>query len=226
LQLTFLSAGAAFGLVTKLAAEAGIDIAGTFSAVGAIRDKVLAGEPCDIVILTRAQIVELAAQGRVVAETSADLGTVHTAIAVKTGMPLPAIANEEALRATLLAADALYFPDAQKSTAGIHFAKVIDALGIRAQVAARIKNYPNGTTAMREMAQASGNPVGCTQATEILATPGISLVGSLPRPLELATIYTAAASASAANPEAARAFVSRLSGDTTRALRARSGFAS
>jgi molybdate transport system substrate-binding protein len=225
LQLTFLSAGAAQGLVTTLAAEAGIDIAGTFSAVGAIRDKVLAGEPCDIVILTRAQISELAAQGRVLAETSADLGTVHTAIAVKSAAPLPPIANEVDLRAALLAADALYFPDPEKATAGIHFAKVIDALGIRAQVAARLKTFPNGTTTMREMAQASGNPVGCTQATEILATPGIVLVGSLPRPLQLATVYTASVSVAAANSGAARDFLVRLAGETSLDLRARSGFA-
>lgn len=225
MQLTILGAGAAQGLVTLLAAEAGIGVAGTFSAVGAIRDKVVAGEACDIVILTQAQIAELAAMGRVVADTSADLGTVHTAIAVKNGTPLPAISNQGALRTTLLAADALYFPDPHKATAGIHFAKVIDALGIREQVAARLKIFPNGTTTMRAMALAAGNPVGCTQATEILATPGITLVGKLPESLQLATVYTAALSAAAGNPEAARAFIARLSGESSLALRARSGFA-
>ena len=47
MQLTFLSAGAAQGLIATIAAEAGIEVAGTFSAVGAIREKFLAGEPCD-----------------------------------------------------------------------------------------------------------------------------------------------------------------------------------
>jgi molybdate transport system substrate-binding protein len=225
MQLRFLSAGAAQGLVRSLAAEAGIQVAGTFSAVGAIREKVLAGEACDIVILTRAQIAEMAAQGFVAPGTAADLGTVPTAIAVKSGTPSPAISNGDELRAALLAADALYFPDPQKATAGIHFAKVMDALGIREQVAARLRTFPNGTTAMREMAVASGKPVGCTQATEILATPGITLVGSLPEPHGLATVYTAAAGATPLNPDAARDFLARLTGDTSRALRTRSGFA-
>jgi molybdate transport system substrate-binding protein len=224
-RLTFLSAGAAQGLVTALAAEAGVEIAGAFSAVGAIREKFLAGEACDIVILTRAQIAELAAQGRVAADTCADLGTVHTSIAVRSGAPIPDVSSEDALRATLLAADALYFPDPQKATAGIHFMKVIGTLGIGSQVASRLKTFANGTTTMREMAQAPGKPVGCTQATEILATPGIRLVAGLPKSLELATVYTAAASAAAANPGAAREFVVRLAGETSRALRARSGFA-
>ena len=224
MRLAFLSAGAAQGLVTTIAAEAGIEIAGTFSAVGAIREKFLAGEACDIVILTQAQVAELAARGLVVGETCADLGTVRTSIAVKSGSAVPDIRSEDALRATLLAADVLYFPDPEKATAGIHFMKVLEALGIRQQVASKLKTYPNGTTTMREMALAGGNPVGCTQATEILATPGITLVGGLPKSLELATTYTAAVGAAATNREAAATFVARISGRESQALRQRAGF--
>jgi molybdate transport system substrate-binding protein len=220
----FLSAGAAQGLVTTIAAEAGIEVAGTFSTVGAIREKVLAGEACDIVILTQAQIAELAAQGRVVAGTCADLGTVRTSIAVKSGSAVPDIRSEDALRATLLAADVLYFPDPEKATAGIHFMKVLDALGIRRQAASKFKTYPNGATSMREMALAGGNPVGCTQATEILATPGIMVVGGLPKSLELATVYTAAMSAAAADRVAAGTFIARLAGEPSRSQRERAGF--
>jgi molybdate transport system substrate-binding protein len=223
-QLTFLSAGAAQGLVATIAAEAGIEVAGTFSAVGAIREKFLAGEACDIVILTQAQVAELAARGLVVGETCADLGTVYTSIAVKSGNRAPDISSVDALRATLLAADALYYPDPQKATAGIHFARVLDSLGIRGQVGSRSKIFPNGTTAMREMARAGGNPVGCTQATEILATPGITLVGGLPKLLELATTYTAAVGAAATNRETAATFVTRISGGKSQALRQRAGF--
>jgi len=223
-RLTFLSAGAAHGLVTAIAAEAGIEVAGTFSAVGAIREKVIAGEHCDIVILTQAQIAELVAQGRVVAGTCADLGTVRTSIAIRSGSAIPDIRSEDALRATLLAADALFFPDPEKATAGIHFMRVLEALGIRQQVAPKLKTYPNGTTAMREMALAGGNPVGCTQATEILATPGIVMAGGLPKSLELATVYTAAVSAAAANRVGAATFIARIAGTPSRSQRERAGF--
>jgi molybdate transport system substrate-binding protein len=74
------------------------------------------------------------------------------------------------------------------------------------------------------MALARGNPVGCTQATEILATPGITLVGGLPKSLELATTYTAAVGAAATNREAAATFVARISGRNSQALRQRAGF--
>jgi len=122
----------------------------------------------------------------------------------------PDVSAEAPLRAALLAADAIYFPDPARATAGIHFAHVIDSLGIADRVRAKVRNFPNGATSMREMAAAGGHPVGCTQATEILATPGIRLVAALPRGFDLDTIYTAAVDARTSQPEAARALVARL----------------
>jgi molybdate transport system substrate-binding protein len=71
--LAFLSGGAAHGLVSALAAEAGIEPGGHFGAVGAMRERFLAGEPCDIVILTHAQVADLCAQERAEPRMSCDL---------------------------------------------------------------------------------------------------------------------------------------------------------
>ncbi len=80
---------------------------------------------------------------------------------------------------------------------------------------------------MREMAQAGGERlVGCTQVTEINNTPGVVLVGGLPKSLELATVYTAAVSAAAANRVEAGAFIARIAGAPSRSQRARAGFES
>ena len=62
--LDFVSAGAAQGLVAKVARDAGIEVAGSFGAVGAMLEKFLAGEACDVVILTQAQIATLSANAR------------------------------------------------------------------------------------------------------------------------------------------------------------------
>ena len=225
MTIRLVSAGAAQAIVHAVAREAGVAIEGTFGAVGAMLEKLDAGEPCDVVILTRAQVEELAARGRVRPESVADLGTVATAIGVRAADPAPDVSGEAGLRAALLAADAIYFPDPARATAGIHFAKVVDALGIREQVAPRVRNFPNGATSMREMAAAGGHPIGCTQATEILATPGIRLVAPLPRGFDLETTYTAAVNAVAADPPGAAAFVARLTGAASRPQRAAAGFA-
>ena len=159
------------------------------------------------------------------AEDSADIGRVRTGIAVRKADRLPVITNADALRRALLAAGGIYFPDPQKATAGIHFVRVLDSLGIRAEVETRLKPYPNGATAMRELAQAKGaRLVGCTQVTEINNAPGVMLAGLLPHEFELATVYSAGVCAAAINPEAARRFIALLTGESSRALRVTAGF--
>ena len=51
MTLRFMSAGAAQGLVDAIAREYDVPVGGTFGAVGAMLEKLDAGEPRDIVIL-------------------------------------------------------------------------------------------------------------------------------------------------------------------------------
>ena len=175
MQLRILSGGAAQGLVHALSAQfktqTGCEIEGTFGAVGAMRDKLLGGAPADIMILTSALIADLARSKHIVGGLIRDIGTVPTAVAVRSGDQTPRIGDAGALRDALRAADGIYFPDPNLATAGIHFAKVIEKLGLTAEVALRLRTFPNGATAMRELAAAKDKrPIGCTQVTEILNT--------------------------------------------------------
>jgi molybdate transport system substrate-binding protein len=228
-KLAILSGGAAQGLVSALAtrfeAETGCGIAGTFGAVGAMRDRLLAGAPADALILTRALVAELTHLGHVLPGSVVDLGVVRTGVAVRSRDPAPPIGDAAALRTALLAADAICFPDPKLATAGIHFAKVLDALGIAGGVATRLRPFPNGAAAMQALAHAPGaRAIGCTQVTEILNTPGVTLVGPLPKEFELATVYTAAVCTRAALPDQAKRLAALLGGDAARAIRAQAGF--
>ena len=224
MALRLLSAGAAQGLVAALGAKHAIEIDAGFGAAGAMLEEFLAGEPCDVLILTHSQIEELVGANRLRAETVADLGAVATSLAVRAADPAPFVSDEAALRSTLGAADAIYIPDPAKATAGIHFAGILDRLGLREAMADRVRTFPNGATAMRAMARASGRPIGCTQATEILATPGVRLVAPLPHGFALETVYTAAVTTTAAQGDAARHFVEILSGESSRPVRSAAGF--
>lgn len=225
MKLDFVSAGAAQGLVAAVAAQRGVEVAGSFGAVGAMLEKFRGGDPCDVLILTDAQVTDLASRGEVAAETVADLGSVATSVAVRDGDPVPDVSSGEALRAALLAADAIYFPDPAKATAGIHFTKVLEQLGIHREVEGRLREFPNGATAMRNLADARGHPIGCTQATEILATPRARLVAPLPKGFDLATVYTASVNARAGRAAEARAFVEALAGPAAASARTAAGFA-
>jgi molybdate transport system substrate-binding protein len=226
--LNLLSGGAAHGVVSALAsrfrASTDFEINGTFNAVGAMRDKLLAGEPCDVVILTSALIAQLEASGHVLPGSARALGVVKTGIAVKTGTRLPSVSTAEALRAALHASTGVYFPDPVKATAGIHFMNVLKQLGLAEPLAARLHTFPNGATAMKALSEAGGAAIGCTQVTEILYTPGVTLVGVLPPEFELATVYTAAVCTRSAAPDAARTLVNLLASDEATDIRTGGGF--
>ncbi len=224
-----LCAGAVQGLVKALAPRftelTGATIEPRFGAVGALKEALQGGAPCDAMIVTDAMVVALQASGELGAAPRAPLGRVRTGVAVRRGEPLPEIADPEALKAALLAARAIYFPDPQRATAGIHFASVLAQLGLADLLAARLRTFPNGATSMRELAlDDAPGAIGCTQITEIMYTPGIELVGPLPDAFELATVYTAALGAHPAQPALAQALIDLLAGEATRTLRAEGGF--
>jgi molybdate transport system substrate-binding protein len=229
--LSILSGGAAQGLVASLApsfkARTGLDIAGEFGAVGAMADKLRAGTSADLVVLTAAKIAELSRESLVAGASISDIGLVETAIAIRAGDPGVTVNDAAALRAALLAADEIFVPDTKTSTAGIHVAKVLQQLGIAGDVAARLKVFPNGATAMRHLAQSgAARPLGCTQSTEIISTTGVVLSGSLPPGCELSTMYTAAVTTQAARAREAEALIDLLIGVEQRGLRERAGFLS
>ncbi len=227
--LRLLSGGAANGLVAALAGDflavSGQTIDGVFGAVGAMRAKLDAGDSADLVILTSAMTAELADLGIVLAASVADLGRVETAVAVRAGDPLPAVTDAQLLRSALLQADAIYVPDTRQSTAGIHFAAVLGRLGIAAEVAARLQEFPNGATAMRALALApQPHPIGCTQVTEIVATLGVHVVAPLPPGYDLATVYTAGVVAASTNRAAAQQLIALLAAELNAPVRAGCGF--
>lgn len=226
--LRILSAGAAKGLVNALAspfeAETGVRIEATFNSAGATRDAFEA-DGADLVILPEAMLDTLGTRGLVDAASIAVLGDVATGIAVRDGDDLAQIGDANALREALVAAPALYCPDTERSTAGIHFMRVLRALGIGARSHAKVRAYANGATAMAALAtEGPAGALGCTQVTEILYTPGVTLAATLPAPFELSTRYAIGQAAPARSPEIARGFALRLTGLEAARLRQSGGF--
>jgi molybdate transport system substrate-binding protein len=228
-ELRLLSAGAAQSVVTALipifAVKTGTRVRATFRAVGVLKEMLLAAEPCDVLISAATMLDDLARDGRVVAASIRPLGRVQTGIAVRSDEPAPAIGRRDLLRASLAAAKGIYLPDPERATAGIHFIKVLRALGLHEELAPRLHAYPNGASAMDALAQSRGRGlIGCTQITEINATRGVVLAGTLPAPYELATTYGVGTCTSARDPELAQRFVQLLAGPDSLQLRRDAGF--
>jgi molybdate transport system substrate-binding protein len=227
--LHLLSAGAAQGLVAALeprfVAATGIALRATFGAVGAIREKLIAGEPCDALILTATMLDELAASGRVVPESRTALGRVRTGIGVRSGDALPDISTPAVFEQSLRAATEIFLPDPERATAGIHFVRVLNQLGLYDEVSSRLRPHPNGAAAMHALAQcASAKPIGCTQISEIKYADGVTLAGPLPQAFELATIYSIGVCTNARSPELAQRFVALICGLEAASVRIDAGF--
>jgi molybdate transport system substrate-binding protein len=224
-----LSGGAAQGLVNNLKpsieTSTNTQLSCTFGAVGLMKQKLMEGAPCDVVILTAALIEQLTASGHVLAGSARNLGPVKTGVAVKQGTTHPQVQTADQLKAAMLAATGIYFPDPQLATAGIHFMKVLNGLGIADTVASKLRPFPNGNTAMNAMA-ACDDPhvIGCTQVTEILITAGVDLVDNLPLEFELATMYTAGVRSTSTCAVEAQAMIDILTSPEQAALRAKGGF--
>jgi len=230
--LHILSGGAAQGLVRRMepviSERTGHALQAQFGAVGAMQEQLLAGAACDVLILSRTLIAGLEARGLVLAGSARDLGSVATGVAFPDGAPPADVASRDTLAASLRAARGIYFPDAAKATAGIHFMKVLVELQLAEELAPRLRQYPNGVEAMRAMAAATAagedGLMGCTQVTEILFTPGVRLAAHLPAGLELNTIYTAAVVAHSARIDAATALIDILTGAQAAQARQATGF--
>ena len=137
-----LAAGAVQGAVQRLelaVVDSGHKLLATYDTVGALRERVLAGEAADVVILSEAGMAALAAAGRIDAGTLIDLGATSVALAVRKGVEVPDVSSPDALRRTLLAAASIAHADpARGATAGAHFASVLQRLGLAEQLRDRI----------------------------------------------------------------------------------------
>ena len=150
-QLHLLSGGAAQGLIAHLQgsfkAQHLCSISGTFSAVGVMKNALLGGAPCDVIILTDVLIAELMANGHLLAGSAKNVGVVKTGIAVKSGDKTVDVSTPEKLKTALQAATGIYFPDPIKATAGIHVMKVLKGLGLDIELHGKLHPYANGATA-------------------------------------------------------------------------------
>lgn len=213
--LYIFSAGAAQAVVARLArtfeAEQDCAVCASYGAVHSMKTRILAGEPADVIVLTDALIDELATSAFVVPGSRADLGSVGTGVAVRSGTPLPDVASEAALRAALLAAPRVVCPDPAKATAGKVLLEALARLGILDELRARLVYCASGYEAMAELARGQGaGEIGVMQMTEIIASEAIALAGPLPGPLQSSAIYSAGLAAHSKSPERARAFIGQL----------------
>jgi molybdate transport system substrate-binding protein len=87
----------------------------------------------------------------------------------------------------------------------MHFSGVIERLGIAEEVRAKAVRQPGGL--IGELVAAGKAEIAIQQIPELLAVPGIALVGPLPAEIQLVTVSSAGLFADAEDAEAASGFI-------------------
>lgn len=190
---------------------------------GAINKRISEGESADVVISPSSGIESLVKAGKLVAGTSRPVASSGVGLAVKKGARKPDISTAEALTRTLLSARAVAYSDpAGGGGSGIHFAKVLQRLGIADQVNAKAK-LGSGTLNGEVVARGDAD-IAIQQIPELTGVAGIDIIGPLPGELQLMTSFSAAVLSSSKDPKAANALIGFLTSGEALAILREKGF--
>jgi molybdate transport system substrate-binding protein len=174
---------------------------------GALVKRIQGGAAFDVVVLTPTGIDELAKAGKV--SPGVELARVGIGVMVKAGGPRPDISTVEALKRTLLAAKSVaYIDPASGGSSGIYLARLWERLGIADALKPKTKLKQGGAVA--DLIVSGEAEIGFQQASEIIASQGVTLIGQLPEEIQNYTVYSGAISTSAKSPAAAAAFIAWL----------------
>jgi molybdate transport system substrate-binding protein len=187
-EIRVLSAAAMQSIFKVIAGEfehqSGVKLVMSYGTMGAITDRVLAGETADLIIGSTQSVERLAKEGKIDPSTRVTVARVGVGVVVPTGTPkLPIGSAEELRRALLDAQTVVYASPAGGGAAGIHIARVIEQLGISEQLKPKTKFGAGGDVTEVTLAQGVGT-LGMTQVSEIVNKVGAEFVGPFPDELQ------------------------------------------
>lgn len=172
----------------------------------AVKRQIKNGASFDVAIVTRPVFDDLAAQGKMLAETRADIGRSGLGLSVRKGATKPDISTTEAFKRALLAAKSVV--RSTEGTSGIYFEKLLDRLGIAEAMRNKIVLGPSGRVA--ELVARGQAEMAIQQVPELLPVTGAHYVGPFPPELQLYSEFCAGVATASQHREAAKAFIATL----------------
>jgi molybdate transport system substrate-binding protein len=188
----------------------GHKLAITFAAGGVTVKRIQDGATADLVLLPRPALERLAQAGKLEAGSKTPLVRSGIGVAVRQGAPRPDISSPEALKRTLLDAKSItYSNPALGGASGVHFATVLDRLGIANEMQPKtvFSTIPGEVGQLVARGEAE---VAVHQIQELMSVSGIELVGPLPGDLQNTIVFLGALSIDAQEVEAAKALLNFL----------------
>ena len=213
-DLRVISGGAAQQVLQTLApkfeSSTGSKVELSFAVVGAIQQRLAAGEKADVVLLPVPLLDGLEKTGAFRSRSRTVTGRVGIGVVVREGSNLPDISTSDAVRKMLMEARSVAFPDPKLTPSGSHLLRVFEQMGIANEMQPKVtfKNAIDGGVNLVRDGQVE---IGLFLVTEVLSVKGIKLVGTLPAALQGYVVYGAVVAADSSSSEKAVEFVKFLS---------------
>ena len=170
------------------------------------------GEAHDVAIVTDQGHETLTAQGKLVPGIRADIAKSAMALAVQKGAAKPDISSAAKFKEALLAAKSLGMSNpVGGGQSGANLIKIFDKLGITEAMKPKSFYGPGGPAGLiGHFLVRKEVEIGIQQLPELMAVPGIDIVGPLPADIQSMTVFSAGLSAGSANADGGRALIKFL----------------
>jgi len=196
----------------------------TFGTVGALAAKLAAGETADVLILGAPAIAKMAGDGALVPGSDRPVAQTSIGMCIRDGAAAPDISTPDAFQRTIEDAKAIALSDpAVGGSAGTYLVGLWERMGLTEAIDRKATLQTSGAEVARRVAEGTAD-LGLTLIGEIVTVPGARVVGKLPTPLGLDTVYAAGVPATSSEPVAAKAFIAALTAPGAREVWTAAGF--
>jgi len=226
-DINVIAAGAVRGIIASMiddySKETGHKFNLTVGPTGQLRDAIASGKAADLVIVSAPLMAEMEKTGKIVPGSRIDLGRVGLGVVVREGSVLPDISTPEAVKAALIKANTIAYTDPKLGGTSVEqVMKFAEGFGIKDDVIRKGVISTGGNDAAAKVADGKAD-IAIVPITDIHAKEA-KLVGPLPEPIQLWTVYSAAIPTSSADPAAGRAFVAAMTAPAMRDRWAKAGW--
>jgi molybdate transport system substrate-binding protein len=194
--------------------KAGVKINIHYGLAAVLKKEIEGGAAFDVAILTAPGIDDLAKQGKVDGMQRADVARSGVGIGIRAGAPRPDIHDTAALKRTLLAAKSVAW--AKEGASGVYFVSVLERIGIAEPVKAKAILAKDGADVGARLVKGEAE-LGALLVNELMAVPGVEVVGPLPPDLQHYTVFAAAVAPASKEAAAAGGLVAFLHSAPARA---------
>ncbi len=167
----------------------GVSLEVVFNPTNVLAGRVDSGERADVIIAISDMVRGFAANGILSTRSIRDLASTTVGLAKAAGSPDVMINSKQEFISCMLSAKSIVFSETGAS--GVFFRSLIERLGIAEQILAKARIIQQGLTA--EHILSGEADLAVQQMSELLAVPGVDVIGPFPPELNHTTIFTAAA---------------------------------